>query len=132
MSLEGYRGHAATVATPDRRGHPLNVSMPSAPSYTILSLPDDFVHPQQPRTMTVREMARFQSFPDSFEFRSQVTTGGENRRFKVPQYTQVGNAVPPKLAKAVGLAIKAALEAAQRRNEEDCSGVEHFASAAVG
>lgn len=73
-----------------------------APSPTVLSLPDDYVHPSQPRTLTVRELARFQSFPDSFEFRSKETTGSLRRRFEVPQYTQVGNAVPPKLAKAIG------------------------------
>ena len=72
------------------------------PSPTIVSLPEDFVHPSQPRTMTVREMARFQSFPDTFEFRSKETTGSLRRRFEVPQYTQVGNAVPPILAEAVG------------------------------
>lgn len=84
----------------------------SAPSPTIVSLPDDYVHPEVPRTMTVREMARFQSFPDSFEFRAKETTGSMRRRFEVPQYTQVGNAVPPKMAKAVGLSLKAALELA--------------------
>jgi DNA (cytosine-5)-methyltransferase 1 len=72
------------------------------PSPTIVSLPEDFVHPSSPRTMTVREMARFQSFPDNFEFRSKETTGSLRRRFEVPQYTQVGNAVPPILGKAVG------------------------------
>lgn len=72
------------------------------PSPTVVSLPEDFVHPYYPRTMTVREMARFQSFPDTFEFRAKETTGSLRRRFEVPQYTQVGNAVPPLLAQAVG------------------------------
>jgi DNA (cytosine-5)-methyltransferase 1 len=72
------------------------------PSPTIVSLPEDFVHPAVPRTMTVREMARFQSFPDNFEFRAKETTGSLRRRVEVPQYTQVGNAVPPLLAEAVG------------------------------
>lgn len=80
------------------------------PSPTIVSLPEDFVHPHQPRTMTVREMARFQSFPDSFEFRAKETTGSLRRRFEVPQYTQVGNAVPPLLAEAVGKRIHEILE----------------------
>ena len=79
------------------------------PSPTILSVPDDLVHPKMPRALTVRETARIQSFPDCFEFRSKVTTGGEMRRYEVPQYTQVGNAVPPKLAKAIGLVIRSAL-----------------------
>ena len=41
-------------------------------------------------------------FPDNFEFRAKETTGSLRRRFEVPQYTQVGNAVPPLLAEAVG------------------------------
>ena len=76
-----------------------------APSPTVVSLPDDYVHPKEPRTLTVRELARFQSFPDSFEFRAKESTGSMRRRFEVPQYTQVGNAVPPKLAEAVGRRI---------------------------
>ena len=51
-------------------------------------------------------MARIQSFPDWFEFRSKVTTGGKMRKFQVPQYTQVGNAVPPLLGKALGKVCK--------------------------
>lgn len=81
------------------------------PSPTVLSLPDDFVHPYEARTLTVREMARFQSFPDAFEFRAKETTGGLKRRTEVPQYTQVGNAVPPKMGYAVGLGIIAVLKA---------------------
>lgn len=77
------------------------------PAPAALSIPDDACHYHQSelRTLTVREMARIQSFPDNFEFRSKVTTGGQMRSFEVPQYTQVGNAVPPLLARAVGLAI---------------------------
>lgn len=81
-----------------------------APSPTVVSLPDDFVHPSQPRTLTVREMARFQSFPDLFEFRAKETTGSLRRRFEVPQYTQVGNAVPPLMAAAVGRVFYAFLK----------------------
>lgn len=72
------------------------------PAPTVLTLPDDFVHYREPRIHTVRELARFQSFPDSFVFRSKETTGSHRRRVEVPQYTQVGNAVPPMLAKAIG------------------------------
>ena len=56
--------------------------------------------------MTVREQARFQSFPDYFEFRSKETTGGEKRKIEVPQYTQVGNAVPPLMAEGIANKIK--------------------------
>jgi len=75
------------------------------PSPTVVSLPDDFVHPSSPRTLTVRELARFQTFPDSFIFRAKETTGSHRRRFEVPQYTQVGNAVPPIMAEAIGRAM---------------------------
>lgn len=88
-----------------------------APSPTIVSLPDDFVHPAEPRTMTVREMARIQSFPDSFEFRAKETTGSLRRRFEVPQYTQVGNAVPPKMAEAVGKTLYGVLAAYFQKRE---------------
>jgi len=76
------------------------------PSPTVVSVPDDVIHPIYPRTVTVREQARFQSFPDYFEFRSKETTGGKKRKTEVPQYTQVGNAVPPLMAKAIAEHIK--------------------------
>ncbi len=74
---------------------------PSQPSATIVSIADDYISPWEPRTFSVREMARCQSFDDSFEFLGKRTTGGLLRRTEVPQYTQVGNAVPPLLAKAI-------------------------------
>ncbi|MFL0061336.1 DNA cytosine methyltransferase [Tenacibaculum maritimum] len=78
------------------------------PAPAQLTIPDDLCHydSEQPRTLTVREMARFQSFPDWFEFKSKVTTGGNMRRFEVPQYTQVGNAVPPLLARVLGRTLR--------------------------
>ncbi len=75
------------------------------PARTVVTLPDDYVHPSEPRIFTVREMARFQGFPDDFEFRGKETTGSLRRRFEVPQYSQVGNAVSPFLAFAVGQMI---------------------------
>lgn len=75
------------------------------PSATIVSIPDDYISPWEARTFSVREMARCQSFDDSFEFLGKRTTGGLLRRVEVPQYTQVGNAVPPLLAKAVAQEI---------------------------
>lgn len=71
------------------------------PSPTVVTLPDDYINPWEARTLSVREMARCQSFDDSFEFLGKRTTGGLKRRTEVPQCTQVGNAVPPLLAKAV-------------------------------
>ena len=79
------------------------------PSATIVTIPDDYISPWEPRTFTVREMARCQSFDDSFEFLGKRTTGGLRRRVEVPQYTQVGNAVPPLLAKAIVDEIKKVL-----------------------
>lgn len=82
------------------------------PAPAALSIPDDacHYHHEEQRTLTVREMARIQSFPDEFEFRSKVTTGGDQRKFEVPQYTQVGNAVPPFLGRALGLVIQSLLD----------------------
>ena len=54
-------------------------------------------------------MARLQSFDDSFEFLGKRTTGGDKRSQETPQFTQVGNAVPPLLAKAVALKVMEAI-----------------------
>ncbi|WP_175607249.1 DNA cytosine methyltransferase [Natrinema saccharevitans] len=83
---------------------------PNKPAPTVTTLPEDFIHYSQPRIPTVRELARIQSFPDTFEFKGPRTTGGKRRRNTVPQYTQVGNAVPPELAKSVGEAVKSHLK----------------------
>ena len=58
------------------------------------------IHPKLPRVLTAREMARLQSFPDDFIFE-----GKKNK-----QLVQIGNAVPPLLGKAIGLAIRKAYE----------------------
>lgn len=70
---------------------------------TMVSTPDDFVHYDRslPRTLSVRECARFQTFPDHFHFYGSRTTGGVRRKTEVPQYTQVANAIPPRLAEAL-------------------------------
>ena len=81
------------------------------PSITATSLPDDFIHYCQPRTPTVREWARLQTFPDWTKFHGKRTTGGIRRAGdptsgifdrEVPKYTQIGNAVPVNLAKEIG------------------------------
>jgi len=79
------------------------------PANTVTTLPEDFVHYEQPRIPTVRELARLQSFPDWFEFKGPRTTGGQRRIDSLPQYSQVGNAVPPIMAEAVGRHVKATL-----------------------
>lgn len=57
-------------------------------------------HPSEDRPLTVREYARIQGFPDSWVFSGSRTD----------QYKQIGNAVPPKLAEQVGLAVRKALK----------------------
>ena len=79
------------------------------PSATVVTIADDYISPWEDRTFSVRELARCQSFDDSFEFLGKRTTGGLKRRVEVPQFTQVGNAVPPLLAKAIALEIKKCL-----------------------
>ena len=85
------------------------------PSITITSLADDFVHYKQARTPTVRECARIQTFPDWYRFAGKRTTGGIRRAGnprenifdrEVPKYTQIGNAVPVKLGKEIGLHLR--------------------------
>jgi DNA (cytosine-5)-methyltransferase 1 len=75
-----------------------------SPSWTIVAhLYKDgymYVHPTQPRTITVREAARLQSFPDRFIFRGSRTD----------QFKQVGNVVPPLLARAVANELRKILE----------------------
>ena len=59
-----------------------------------------YFHPDQDRAITVREAARFQSFPDWFVFQGS----------KTDQYVQVGNAVPPMLGKKIAMAIRDVVE----------------------
>lgn len=79
---------------------------PDMLSRTITTLPDDLLHYSEPRILTVRESARIQSFPDWFEFQGKYTTGGARRKEECPRYSQVGNAVPPLMAEALGQIIK--------------------------
>ena len=82
-----------------------NVLKPESQSSTIMTIADDYIHYSNPRALTVREMARLQSFDDSFVFQGKRSTGGNKRKFEVPQFTLVGNAVPPLMARAVALEI---------------------------
>jgi DNA (cytosine-5)-methyltransferase 1 len=82
-----------------------NVLKPGSQSPTVMTIPDDYIHYSSPRSLTVREMARLQSFDDSFVFQGKRSTGGNKRKMEVPQFTLVGNAVPPLMARAVALEI---------------------------
>ncbi len=63
------------------------------------------IHPDLDRCISAREMARLQSFPDSFFF-----TGGMKKAM-----WQIGNAVPPKLAESIALALRPFLESLESR-----------------
>lgn len=82
-----------------------NVLKADSQSPTIMTIADDYIHFSKPRALTVREMARLQSFDDSFVFQGKRSTGGNKRKFEVPQFTLVGNAVPPLMARAIALEI---------------------------
>ena len=91
------------------------------PTITATSMPDDYVHFAQPRTLTVREWARLQLFPDWYQFAGKRTTGGLRRAGnpleglydrEVPKYTQIGNAVPVGLAERVGKHLKSIIDSA--------------------
>jgi DNA (cytosine-5)-methyltransferase 1 len=68
----------------------------NSPAPTILTSRTMYYHPEEPRYLTVREAASCQSFPSTFEFMGSQTA----------QFRQIGNAVPPLLAKAIGAEIK--------------------------
>ncbi len=60
----------------------------------------EYIHPEQNRTITIREAARLQGFPDRFAFHGSRSS----------QYEQVGNAVPVQLATAIGYEVRRCLE----------------------
>lgn len=67
---------------------------------------DEFVHPEQARALTVRECARLQSFPDSYDFVGGPYLVAHDDRTQQDKYEQIGDAVPPLLAYAWGQKIK--------------------------
>ena len=102
--------HKAKASEPDNplmdtKKRNYTVIDPDGQSTTITTMPDDFVHYDANRSLTVREMARLQSFDDSFVFQGKRATGGDKRKSETPQFTQVGNAVPPLMARAIATEI---------------------------
>jgi DNA (cytosine-5)-methyltransferase 1 len=71
----------------------------SQPSLTLTCAPaqkqTERCHPEETRPLSVREYARIQTFPDSWEFAGSKTS----------QYKQIGNAVPVNFAYAIGLSL---------------------------
>jgi DNA (cytosine-5)-methyltransferase 1 len=127
---KGVRMNEANRERYGLKKHRIYPMSPTEPAPTITTLPDDVLHYSEPRILTVRESARLQSFPDWFRFRGKYTTGGAQRKMECPRYTQVGNAVPPLLARAIGLAVAATLSeaAAQAINREQASALGRLGS----
>lgn len=97
---------------------------PHKPSHTIAaSFYANFVHPFQHRNLTAREGARIQSFPDSYKFFGKKTVVSHRllhreERFDekfLCQYNQIGNAVPPLLARAIGAEIQTHFDHARHK-----------------
>jgi DNA (cytosine-5)-methyltransferase 1 len=82
---------------------------PDRPCPTVAaSFQSNFIHPYLNRNFTAREGARIQSFPDRYVFKGKRTTMSWEKHLS--QYQQIGNAVPPLLAEAIGIHIKRYLE----------------------
>jgi DNA (cytosine-5)-methyltransferase 1 len=86
--------------------------LPNRPSHTITaSFYANFIHPFQHRNLTAREGARLQSFPDEYRFMGKKTTAshkllqreGRLEELHLSQYNQIGNAVPPHLARQIAI-----------------------------
>ena len=111
IKVAGEEGRLAVTLSPETRKAyglkktAIRVLDPLSCAPTITSLPDDLLHYFEPRTLTVRENARLQTFPDWFAFKGNYTSGGRRRRHEVPRFTQVANAVPPLLAEQIGLVL---------------------------
>lgn len=84
----------------------LDEASPTVTSHCL----DEFVHPIQNRALTVRECARLQSFPDSYDFCGGPYLVAHDDRTQQDKYEQIGDAVPPLLAYAWGNKVKEILD----------------------
>ena len=82
-----------------------NEASPTVTSHCL----DEFVHPKYDRALTVRECARLQSFPDSYDFCGGPYIVPHIDRTIQDKYEQIGDAVPPLLAYAWGKEISSIL-----------------------
>lgn len=100
------RGNVDTISNASySQNHRIIDGQKVSPTITA-SFYSSFIHPTQPRNITVREAARIQTFPDSFVFKGKKTTlskkllakKGIFEELHLDQFNQVGNAVPPLMA----------------------------------
>ena len=75
-------------------------------SHTLTHTQGRVLHPEQHRVVSVRECARSQGFPDTYKFFGSI----------LDKHRQVGNAVPPPMAREIGLEIK---KCAQKINKDN-------------
>jgi DNA (cytosine-5)-methyltransferase 1 len=128
----GVRMDDASRKTYGLKKHRIYPMASNEPAPTVTTLPDDILHYSEPRILTVRECARLQSFPDWFAFKGKFTTGGDRRTKECPRYTQVGNAVPPHLARAIGVALRNLLEEVALTKSIYCDQEQNLPAAANG
>ena len=88
------------------------------PCSTLTTAPEELIHYKHPRVVTLREMARLQSFPDDFKFYGRYTLNGPARGVDVPRNAQIGNAIPPLAGMALGTAIDMIAELVTQNSPE--------------